>query len=44
VLDKARLIDDQFQAAADVVFDAKQGTLLVPEMKAGTLTAISVAK
>ena len=40
--DKAKLIAEGFKAAADVFFDAKSGKLLVPDMKAGTVTAMSV--
>jgi sugar lactone lactonase YvrE len=39
---KAKLFVDGFQAAADIFFDAKTGKLLVPDMKAGTITAVSV--
>lgn len=38
---QAQLFVDGFQAAADVAFDAKTGKLLVPDMKAGTLTAVT---
>ena len=31
-----------FQAAADIWFNAKDGTLLVPDMKAGTVTAATI--
>lgn len=37
-----KLLADGFQAAADILFDAKSGKLLVPDMKAGTLTAVSI--
>lgn len=39
---KAKLFADGFQAAADILFDAKSGKLLVPDMKAGNIAAIEV--
>jgi sugar lactone lactonase YvrE len=39
-LEPARLLSDQFQAAADIAFTADGRYLLVPDMKAGTLTWI----
>jgi len=36
------LYADKFQAAADILYSAKGGALLVPDMKAGTLSAVTV--
>ena len=38
-----KLLLDKFKAAADLLFLPKQGVLLVPDMKAGTITSVSVA-
>ncbi len=36
------LFADKFQAAADILYSAKGGALLVPDMKAGTLSAVTI--
>jgi SMP-30/Gluconolactonase/LRE-like region len=40
--DKPKLLLKGFKSAADILFDAKSGRLLVPDMKAGTLTSVSI--
>ena len=40
--DKPKLLLKGFKAAADVRFDSKSGKLLVPDMRAGTVTAVSL--
>ena len=36
------LYADKFQAAADILYSAKGGALLVPDTKAGTLSAVTI--
>lgn len=38
-----KLLLDKFKAAADLLFLPKEGVLLVPDMKAGTITSVSIA-
>ncbi|HET6327049.1 MAG TPA: SMP-30/gluconolactonase/LRE family protein [Planctomycetaceae bacterium] len=40
--DKPKLLLKGFKNAADIFFDAKSGKLLVPDTKAGTITAVSL--
>ncbi|MCE9604610.1 MAG: PQQ-dependent sugar dehydrogenase [Planctomycetia bacterium] len=37
---EARLISNQFVSAADICLDVKNGRIIVPDMKAGTITGI----
>jgi sugar lactone lactonase YvrE len=40
--DKPRLLLKGFKSPADIFFDAKSGKLLVPDTRAGTITAVSL--